>query len=186
MAPHTLPLDHMLPSRATLIFLVDTTGHLTKLRGRVEVTRCTDHLEFSVGIASTDFTVDNFLESPQCGCGFDCDDGDGDGISSSSLPPPLEPSLLRSRGHLFDGMQQREVAFSQIALAATLLGGRCNDLFRQDCQVARMMTVITWSGCPARGRHWVVAVRLRGTAAYDLVSLSTPFLYGHGTQLVST
>ncbi|XP_052154897.1 uncharacterized protein LOC127772940 [Oryza glaberrima] len=83
------------------------TGHLTDLRGVavkvlffwlniVEVTRRGDRLEFSVGIASADFTVDNFLESPQCGCGFDCDD---DGISSSSsLPPPLEPSLLRLRG----------------------------------------------------------------------------------------
>ncbi|KAK7344420.1 hypothetical protein VNO77_13990 [Canavalia gladiata] len=30
------------------------------------------HVQFSVGIASADFTVDNFYESPQCGCGFDC------------------------------------------------------------------------------------------------------------------
>uniref|UniRef100_A0A0E0L1J8 DUF538 family protein n=1 Tax=Oryza punctata TaxID=4537 RepID=A0A0E0L1J8_ORYPU len=84
------------------------TGHLTDLHGVavkvlffwlniVEVTRRGDHLEFSVGIASADFTVDNFLESPQCGCGFDCDD-DGVGGISSSLPPPFEPSLLRLRG----------------------------------------------------------------------------------------
>ncbi|KAK3020860.1 hypothetical protein RJ639_045542 [Escallonia herrerae] len=40
----------------------------------VEVTRDDDdELDFSVGIASADFPVDNFDESPQCGCGFDCD-----------------------------------------------------------------------------------------------------------------
>ncbi|CAL0311100.1 unnamed protein product [Lupinus luteus] len=39
----------------------------------VEVTRIRDKLQFSVlGIASADFGVDNFLESPQCGCGFHC------------------------------------------------------------------------------------------------------------------
>ncbi|KAM1449565.1 hypothetical protein PS2_008205 [Malus domestica] len=38
----------------------------------VEVVRDGDELEFSVGIASADFTIDNFVESPQCGCGFDC------------------------------------------------------------------------------------------------------------------
>ncbi|CAN4093049.1 unnamed protein product [Withania somnifera] len=38
----------------------------------VEVTRDGDQLDFSVGIASADFDVDNFDESPQCGCGFDC------------------------------------------------------------------------------------------------------------------
>ncbi|KAE9598240.1 hypothetical protein Lalb_Chr15g0078481 [Lupinus albus] len=39
----------------------------------VEVTRISDELEFSVlGIASADFGVDNFFESPQCGCGFHC------------------------------------------------------------------------------------------------------------------
>lgn len=37
-----------------------------------EVTRDEDELEFSVGIASADFPVDNFYECPQCGCGFDC------------------------------------------------------------------------------------------------------------------
>ncbi|GLJ10816.1 hypothetical protein SUGI_0135680 [Cryptomeria japonica] len=31
-----------------------------------------DNLEFSVGVASASFPVDNFIESPQCGCGFDC------------------------------------------------------------------------------------------------------------------
>jgi hypothetical protein len=37
-----------------------------------EVRREDDDLEFSVGIASASFDVDNFYESPQCGCGFDC------------------------------------------------------------------------------------------------------------------
>ncbi|KAL3849746.1 hypothetical protein ACJIZ3_011628 [Penstemon smallii] len=45
----------------------------------VEVTKDGDELEFSVGIASADFPVDNFYESPQCGCGFDCVNG-GKGI----------------------------------------------------------------------------------------------------------
>ncbi|KAK6941023.1 Protein of unknown function DUF538 [Dillenia turbinata] len=38
----------------------------------VEVRRNGDELEFSVGIASANFAVDNFYENPQCGCGFDC------------------------------------------------------------------------------------------------------------------
>ncbi|KAL0459705.1 UNVERIFIED_CONTAM: hypothetical protein Slati_0597700 [Sesamum latifolium] len=38
----------------------------------IEVTKEGDQLELSVGIASADFPVDNFYESPQCGCGFDC------------------------------------------------------------------------------------------------------------------
>ncbi|XP_027363399.1 uncharacterized protein LOC113870976 [Abrus precatorius] len=38
----------------------------------IEVTVRGDDLEFSVGIASANFGIDNFYESPQCGCGFDC------------------------------------------------------------------------------------------------------------------
>ncbi|WCJ22233.1 hypothetical protein M5689_004331 [Euphorbia peplus] len=38
----------------------------------VEVVRNDNELGFSVGIASASFTLDNFFESPQCGCGFDC------------------------------------------------------------------------------------------------------------------
>nr|GLL42570.1 uncharacterized protein At5g01610-like [Ipomoea trifida] len=38
----------------------------------VEVTHKGDNLEFSVGIASAGFGIDNFYESPQCGCGFSC------------------------------------------------------------------------------------------------------------------
>lgn len=41
----------------------------------VEVIRDGDQLEFSVGIASASFSIDNFYDSPQCGCGFDCDNG---------------------------------------------------------------------------------------------------------------
>ncbi|XP_016466832.1 uncharacterized protein At5g01610-like [Nicotiana tabacum] len=38
----------------------------------VEVVKNGDNLEFSVGIASASFSVDNFLVCPQCGCGLDC------------------------------------------------------------------------------------------------------------------
>ncbi|CAN8295862.1 unnamed protein product [Cochlearia groenlandica] len=38
----------------------------------VEVIRNGDKLEFSVGITSADFAIEEFYESPQCGCGFDC------------------------------------------------------------------------------------------------------------------
>ncbi|CAM0955878.1 unnamed protein product [Alopecurus aequalis] len=55
----------------------------------IEVTRNGDNLGFSVGIASADFSLDNFLESPTCGCGFDCDD---------LLLPQTAESSLRLRG----------------------------------------------------------------------------------------
>ncbi|RDX97197.1 hypothetical protein CR513_20056, partial [Mucuna pruriens] len=53
----------------------------------VEVTRKADDILFSVGIASADFGVENFLESPQCGCGFDCNKLplNGDSMSMSAL-----------------------------------------------------------------------------------------------------
>lgn len=38
----------------------------------IEVSKDDNEIDFSVGIASASFTVDNFYESPQCGCGFDC------------------------------------------------------------------------------------------------------------------
>lgn len=41
----------------------------------VEVLRSGDHLQFSVGIGGANFPIDNFVESPQCGCGLDCIDG---------------------------------------------------------------------------------------------------------------
>uniref|UniRef100_A0A0D9WFM8 Legume lectin domain-containing protein n=1 Tax=Leersia perrieri TaxID=77586 RepID=A0A0D9WFM8_9ORYZ len=62
----------------------------------VEVTRHGDQLGFSVGIASADFGVDNFLESPQCGCGFDCHGKDGESDLSLMLGE-MEPGL-RLRG----------------------------------------------------------------------------------------
>lgn len=39
----------------------------------VEVVRNGDDLEFSVGIASAGFPIDNFDVIPQCGCGLNCD-----------------------------------------------------------------------------------------------------------------
>ncbi|KAF6173806.1 hypothetical protein GIB67_003807 [Kingdonia uniflora] len=58
-------------------------GKLEKLKGVtvkilliwvdiIEVSRSKDGLDFSVGIASADFPIDNFEEMPQCGCGFEC------------------------------------------------------------------------------------------------------------------
>ncbi|XP_059648471.1 uncharacterized protein LOC132294579 [Cornus florida] len=41
----------------------------------VEVDRRGDDLEFSVGITSAGFSIDNFEECPQCGCGFNCGSG---------------------------------------------------------------------------------------------------------------
>ncbi|KAK9291489.1 hypothetical protein L1049_019437 [Liquidambar formosana] len=38
----------------------------------VEVRRSGGDLEFSVGIASAGFPLDNFFECPQCGCGLNC------------------------------------------------------------------------------------------------------------------
>ncbi|KAG2619799.1 uncharacterized protein LOC120665741 [Panicum virgatum] len=57
----------------------------------VEVTRRGDNLEFSVGIASADFGIENFLECPTCGCGFDCND-------LLMLKPGVATAKLRLRG----------------------------------------------------------------------------------------
>lgn len=38
----------------------------------VEVVHDGDELQFSVGIVSANFPVENFEEQPQCGCGLDC------------------------------------------------------------------------------------------------------------------
>ncbi|KAH7864162.1 hypothetical protein Vadar_026483 [Vaccinium darrowii] len=43
----------------------------------VEVRRRGDELEFSVGILSASFGVENFLECPQCGCGLICGNDQG-------------------------------------------------------------------------------------------------------------
>ncbi|KAJ1412610.1 hypothetical protein SESBI_20339 [Sesbania bispinosa] len=73
---------------------VISNGRLSKLKGisvkievlwlRItEVTRDGDELQFSVGVASADFSVDSFLESPECGCGFDCHNFRKNGTISS-------------------------------------------------------------------------------------------------------
>ncbi|KAB2616278.1 hypothetical protein D8674_022866 [Pyrus ussuriensis x Pyrus communis] len=55
---------------------VITTDKISSLSGiQVRVTRSGDNLEFSVGIASAAFPIDNFYECPQCGCGLDCVNG---------------------------------------------------------------------------------------------------------------
>ncbi|KAK4355661.1 hypothetical protein RND71_024632 [Anisodus tanguticus] len=62
---------------------VSSKGKLRKLSGVsvkvllvwvdiVEVRRRGDNLEFSVGLASANFPIENFEECPQCGCGLDC------------------------------------------------------------------------------------------------------------------
>ncbi|KAL3531487.1 hypothetical protein ACH5RR_010809 [Cinchona calisaya] len=50
-----------------------------------EVTLDGDELDFSVGIISAGFPVDNLDESPQCGCGFDCANGIWEGIFDSKF-----------------------------------------------------------------------------------------------------
>ncbi|KAL3531485.1 hypothetical protein ACH5RR_010807 [Cinchona calisaya] len=62
-----------------------TEGKLSKLSGIsvkvlilwlniAEVTIDGDNLEFSVGIASADFPINNFDIIPQCGCGLNCNE----------------------------------------------------------------------------------------------------------------
>lgn len=56
-------LNHLKGISVKVLFLwLDISG----------VTRDDDEVYFSVGILSTSFGVDNFFESPECGCGFDC------------------------------------------------------------------------------------------------------------------
>ncbi|KAL3517426.1 hypothetical protein ACH5RR_020015 [Cinchona calisaya] len=74
-------------------------GRLSKLSGVsvkvlflwfniAEVTRNGDDLEFSVGIASADFSIDNFYIIPQCGCGLNCD-----GETKKSIRSPFVSSI---------------------------------------------------------------------------------------------
>ncbi|CAH2071987.1 unnamed protein product [Thlaspi arvense] len=44
----------------------------------VEVTRNGDEMGFSVGFTSANFAIQEFLESPQCGCGFECKDSESE------------------------------------------------------------------------------------------------------------
>ncbi|CAK9136245.1 unnamed protein product [Ilex paraguariensis] len=73
----------------TTVTGVVSTDKITNLKGVqvkvlflwvsiVEVSRDEDELSFSVGIASANFPIDSFVESPQCGCGFDCVNGVGE------------------------------------------------------------------------------------------------------------
>lgn len=70
-------------SRITGVIRKDRLSNLNGVQVKIlfiwvnigEVTRDGDQLEFSVGIVSAEFPVDNFYESPQCGCGFDCNGG---------------------------------------------------------------------------------------------------------------
>ncbi|XP_072996177.1 uncharacterized protein At5g01610-like [Typha latifolia] len=74
--------SYQLRYQSTISGLI-AVDHLRDLRGVsvkvlffwvniVEVSRHGDQLEFSVGIASADFPIDNFYECPRCGCGLDC------------------------------------------------------------------------------------------------------------------
>ncbi|KAJ4968956.1 hypothetical protein NE237_015657 [Protea cynaroides] len=51
----------------------------------IEVLRIGEALQFSVGITSASYPIENFLESPQCGCGFECNDELSKGIERDLL-----------------------------------------------------------------------------------------------------
>lgn len=79
----TFDIESYTLSYKSTITGVISKGRLYKLKGVsvkilllwlniVEVSRKGNDIFFSVGIASADFGVENFIESPQCGCGFDC------------------------------------------------------------------------------------------------------------------
>ncbi|KAK8340244.1 hypothetical protein F383_25621 [Gossypium arboreum] len=59
----------------------------------VEVVRDEDELEFSVGIASASFPIDNFYECPQCGCGLDCANSNGKLPAYHQWPTSPGPKL---------------------------------------------------------------------------------------------
>ena len=74
--------SHQLSYESTIQGVI-SPGRITNLKGVsvkvlffwlniVEVIHDGDEMEFSVGIASANFPIDNFFESPQCGCGFNC------------------------------------------------------------------------------------------------------------------
>ncbi|KAJ4954421.1 hypothetical protein NE237_011204 [Protea cynaroides] len=76
------------------------TGSLSKdklTQLQASVSGC-DELQFSVGIASTSFPIENFLESPQCGCGFECDDKLSKGIEALRFIPAKKIRNLTERG----------------------------------------------------------------------------------------
>ncbi|CAF2125613.1 unnamed protein product [Brassica napus] len=49
----------------------------------VEVVRKGEEMAFSVGITSANFDIEEFLESPQCGCGFECEELSSDKFDRS-------------------------------------------------------------------------------------------------------
>lgn len=59
----------------------------------VEVRRKGDNLEFSVGIASAQFPIDNFFVCPQCGCGLNCNSLDEGLNGESRMSDPLVSSI---------------------------------------------------------------------------------------------
>ncbi|KAK6937363.1 Protein of unknown function DUF538 [Dillenia turbinata] len=72
----------------------------------VEVRRNGEELEFSIGIASANFPIDNFYENPQCGCGFDCNSRQ---CSTCLAPQPASnPRYFGHRGGnvIFSGKSQ--------------------------------------------------------------------------------
>ncbi|KAK6239400.1 hypothetical protein QUC31_004869 [Theobroma cacao] len=84
----SFPIESYDLSYKSTIQGVISRGRITKLNGVsvkvlffwlniVELSRHGDELEFSVGIASASFPIDNFFESPQCGCGLYCNQLNG-------------------------------------------------------------------------------------------------------------
>lgn len=78
-------------------------GRLTQLTGVsvkvlflwlniIEVTRNGHNLEFSVGIASAEFGLDNFYVCPRCGCGLNCD-GDSKSVVGLKKRSPFVSSI---------------------------------------------------------------------------------------------
>ncbi|KAK8630798.1 hypothetical protein V6N13_079573 [Hibiscus sabdariffa] len=77
------PIDLYQLSYKSTIQGTISPGRITNLKGVsvkvlffwlniVEVIHDGDKMEFSVGLVSANFPIDNFYESPQCGCGFTC------------------------------------------------------------------------------------------------------------------
>ncbi|CAN8306388.1 unnamed protein product [Cochlearia groenlandica] len=77
------PIDTYKLKYDSTISGVITPGHVRQLRGvsikvlffwlnLEHVARDGDELDFSVGVASEELPVRNFVDSPKCGCGFYC------------------------------------------------------------------------------------------------------------------
>ncbi|KAK5811375.1 hypothetical protein PVK06_026704 [Gossypium arboreum] len=81
----------------------------------VEVVRDEDELEFSVGIASASFPIDNFYECPQCGCGLDCANSNGKGTDHMIVKalPVIDDGLCSYKATLGFRIVDVEVQFSR-------------------------------------------------------------------------